>query len=126
VGRHHVISDITGKTGMAIPDAIVRGERDPQQLAKLRDSRIKANTETVAKSLVGDYLPEHIFTLRQSLQSYRHYEQQIAEWDQEIAAMLARFDLRDSGSSAPAAGSLLFGGVSGVRVQGRDQGREFE
>ena len=26
---HHAISDITGKTGMAITDAILAGERDP-------------------------------------------------------------------------------------------------
>jgi len=36
----------------------------------LRDYRIKASEETVAKSLVGDYRPEHIFTLRQSLDAW--------------------------------------------------------
>ena len=89
---HHVISDITGKTGRAILEGIVQGERDPQRLARLRDSRIKASPETVVKSLVGDYRPEHIFTLRQSLGSYRHCQQLIAECEQEIAAMLAQFD----------------------------------
>lgn len=38
----HVISDITGLTGLAILDAIVAGERDPTELAKLRDPRVKA------------------------------------------------------------------------------------
>lgn len=89
---HHVISDITGKTGMAILDAILQGQRDPQRLAELRDSRIQATPETVAKSLVGDYRPEHIFTLRQSLGCYRHYQQIVAECEQEIAAVLAHFD----------------------------------
>ena len=28
------------------------------------------------KSLVGDYREEHLFTLRQSLESYRHYQNQ--------------------------------------------------
>src|SRR5215469_8979306 len=54
---HHVISDITGVTGLAIVDAIVAGETDPDTLAKLRDHRIKASMETVRKSLVGDYAP---------------------------------------------------------------------
>jgi len=36
---HHVISDLGGKTGMAIVEAIVAGERDPHQLATLRDPR---------------------------------------------------------------------------------------
>jgi len=57
--------DITGATGLAILDAILGGERSPKALAKLRDRHIKASAETVAKSLVGDYRPEHLFTLRQ-------------------------------------------------------------
>jgi transposase len=39
---HHVISDITGQTGLAIVDAILAGERNPHVLAKLRHERIKA------------------------------------------------------------------------------------
>jgi transposase len=66
VQLHHVISDIPGATGLAILDAIPAGERNPETLAKLRDRRIKASAETVAKSLVGDYRPEHLFTLRRS------------------------------------------------------------
>ena len=47
----HVISDITGLTGLAILDAIVAEKRDPAVLAKLRDPRIKASEETIRKSL---------------------------------------------------------------------------
>ena len=50
---HHVIADVSGLTGMAIIEAVLAGERDPRQLAKLRDRRIKASEETVAKSLEG-------------------------------------------------------------------------
>lgn len=41
---HHVISDLDGKTGMAIVDAILAGERNPQTLAKLRDPRTHATS----------------------------------------------------------------------------------
>ena len=68
---HHVISDITGVTGTEIIDAILLGERDPHKLAELRDGRIKATAETIAKALVGDYRREHLFTLRQSRAAYR-------------------------------------------------------
>src|SRR6516165_1782919 len=81
---HHVISDITGQTGLAILDGIIAGNHHPQELAKLRDHRIKASVDTVTKSLVGDYRPEHIFTLKQSLTAYRYYQQLIADCDQEI------------------------------------------
>jgi len=88
---HHVLSDITGVTGLAILDAILAGERDPQELARHRDPRIKASPETIAKALVGDYRLEHLFTLRQSLASYRHYQQLIGECDGEVQALLGDF-----------------------------------
>lgn len=88
---HHVISDITGQTGLAIVDAILAGERDPFVLAKLRNDRIKASEEVIAKSLVGDYRPEHIFTLRQSLGVYRSYRKLIDECDREIRRFLEEF-----------------------------------
>src|ERR1700688_1631629 len=70
---HHVISDVTGQTGLAIVEAILAGERNPYILAKLRNDRIKASEAVIAKSLVGDYRPEHLFTLRQSLVAYHYY-----------------------------------------------------
>jgi transposase len=89
---HHVISDITGMTGIAILEAILAGERNPHTLAALRDRRIKASADTIAKSLVGDYRREHLFTLRQSLAAFRHYQELIAACDREIAQSLEEFE----------------------------------
>ena len=52
---HHVISDITGVTGLTIIDAILAGKRDPQELAKLRSERIKATRgrPPIAKTTAG-------------------------------------------------------------------------
>lgn len=86
---HHVISDLTGTTGLAIVDAILAGERDPTTLAALRNWRVKASAETITKALVGDYRPEHVFTLRQSRGAYRYYQQLMAECDVEIERHLA-------------------------------------
>ena len=97
---HHVISDITGVTGLAIMDAIVAGNRDPKELAKLRNHRIKASVETVTKSLVGDYRPEHIFTLKQSLTAYRHYQQLIADCDHEVQQRVQTFKGPDDAPTA--------------------------
>lgn len=91
---HHVITNITGVTGLAIIDSILAGERDTQKLAAFRDKRIGASKEIIAKSLVGDYRVEHLFTLEQSLQSYRHYQRLIVECDQKIADLLSAFDSR--------------------------------
>jgi len=91
VQLHHVISDITGLTGLAIIDAILAGQRDPLTLAKLRHERIKASEEVIAKSLVGDYRAEHLFTLRQSLTAYRSYQKLIDDCDKEIRRCLDQF-----------------------------------
>ena len=98
---HNVISDITGFSGLAIIDAILRGEREPSKLSCLCDARIKASRQTVAKSLVGDYRPEHLFSLQQALESYRHFENQIAACDQHIERMLAHFDSQEQYAEAP-------------------------
>jgi transposase len=89
---HHVISDITGQTGLTILDAILDGERNPKVLAELRNTRIKASEEIIVKSLVGDYRPEHLFTLQQSLDFYRHYQKMIENCDKEINSYLQNLD----------------------------------
>lgn len=99
---HHVISDITGVTGLAILDGIVAGNTNPKELAQLRDYRIKASPETVTKSLVGDYRPEHIFTLKQSLTAYRHYQKLIADCDQQIQQRIQSFESTDGGAATSA------------------------
>jgi len=91
---HHVISDVTGLTGLSILDAILAGERNPAVLAKLKDPRVKASEETIVKSLVGDYRPEHVFTLRQSLTAYRYFQKLIAECDREIEKLLHQFEAK--------------------------------
>ena len=92
VKLQHVISNITGQTGMAIIEAIVSGERDPWQLAQLRDHRIRADEETIAKSLQGHWLEEHIFELTQALELYRMYQTKMDECDRRIEAQLERFE----------------------------------
>src|SRR5690349_16099261 len=87
---YHVISDLSGTTGLAIIDAILAGERDPHKLAELRDRRIKASKETIVKSLVGDYREEHLYVLRQSLECYRNYQKMIVELDVEVKHRMSR------------------------------------
>jgi transposase len=86
---HHVISDLSGTTGLSIVDAILAGQRDPDQLAKLRDWRIKASEQTIVKSLVGDYREEHLFVLRQSLEGCRKYQKMIQDLDVEVNRRMA-------------------------------------
>ncbi len=85
---HTVISDIDGKTGLLIIEAILAGERNPEVLADLRDSRIKASREEIIKSLEGHWTAEHLFELRQCYQLYRTHREMIDECDKEIEKQL--------------------------------------
>jgi transposase len=87
----HVISDLTGLTGLAVLDAIVAGERNPEVLAKLRDPRIKASEDTLRKSLEGNWRAEHILALKQRLSLYRSHRDLIDECDKEIEKLVAAF-----------------------------------
>jgi transposase len=97
----HVIADLVGATGLAIVDAILAGERDPKKLAEHRDPRVKASTETIVRSLNGDWRPEHLFTLRQSRKTWGHYQEQIAECDRELERMMAAWDSHVDPKEAP-------------------------
>ena len=101
VQLHHVISDLTGVTGQAILTAILAGERDAQKLAALKDHRIKASRDVIAKSLHADWRAEHLFTLRQTHALWQTHQTLIGECDTQIAALLHAFDTRADVAAAP-------------------------
>ena len=86
---HHVVQDITGVTGMKIIRGIVAGERNSQALAEFRDVRCKSSIETIRGALVGNYQPEHVFALTQSLALYDFYQARVDECDVKIEQALA-------------------------------------
>jgi transposase len=83
-----VVSDITGRTGMRIIRAMVRGERDPQALARRRVHRCKESAEPIARALQGTWQPAHLFALQQSLALDDYYHHQIRDGDQVIEESL--------------------------------------
>ncbi len=70
VQLHHVVTDITGTTGMGIIRAILSGVRDPVELASHRDVHCKSSVDTIKEALVGNYREEHVFALRQAVELY--------------------------------------------------------
>jgi transposase len=80
----NVISDISGWTGQSIIQAILDGQRNPRELAKLRDPRVKASQEVISKSLEGNWRAELLFVLRQEFEMYRIFQGKIQECDEEL------------------------------------------
>ena len=87
---HHVVSDITGVTGMSIIRAIVGGERDPAALATHRERGCHASVETMCQALVGNYREEHVFALTQALELHDAYQTKVTACDKQIQRVLAR------------------------------------
>lgn len=86
-----VITDLTGTTGMQILRAILDGERDPVKLARFRDPRCKSSEAEIAKALTGNYQAEHLFALRQAIEGFDFFTQQLAACDAELEQIYAVF-----------------------------------
>lgn len=97
----NVISDVAGATGQQILRAIVGGERDGYVLAAMRDKRIRASAEEIAKSLEGNWRAEHLFALKQALGAFDFIGSQVAECDEAIAAQLDRMRAYDAEPQQP-------------------------
>ena len=91
----NVISDVVGETGQKILRAIVAGERDGLALAKLRNARIRASEDEIAKSLQGSWRAEHLFALKQALDAFDFCGTQLAECDAQIQAQLQALHVRE-------------------------------
>lgn len=98
---HHVVSDITGVTGIKIIRAIVSGVRDPDVLASMRDVRCHSSAETIRASLIGNYRDEHVFALSQSLDLYDFYQQKILECDRRLESAIAAMSAEVEAPLAP-------------------------
>lgn len=88
---YKVISDISGKSGMAIIGAILGGERDALVLSKLADKGIKASRETLIKSLEGNWRADQLFTMRLAYKHYQFLQSQLEECDRESERVIQQY-----------------------------------
>jgi transposase len=91
----NVISDVVGETGQKILRAIVAGERDGQVLGAMKNVRVRASVDEIAKSLQGNWRAEHLFSLKQALDAFDFIGIQLAECDTEIEQQLQTLKVHD-------------------------------
>ena len=97
-----VLSQLHGKSGMAIIEAILAGERNKQVLLSLCHESIRKNKpEQVLKALEGYYTTSGLFALRQAHTAYHFYQAQIRECDFQIQQVLDQIN----GDQEPPTGS---------------------
>jgi transposase len=99
---HRAVSDLDGQTGMAIVEAIVKGERDAVKLAELRHPNCKKSPEEFARQCSGHWREDHLFSLKQSLEMYQAVQQRMKAYDQEILRKVEELEREDCrGQKAP-------------------------
>ena len=91
----NVLADIVGESGQKILRAIVAGERDGHVLGALKNVRVRASVDEIAKSLQGTWRAEHLFALKQALGAFDFVGTQLAECDHEIELQLQALKLHD-------------------------------
>lgn len=84
-----VISDISGASGLRMVEAIVAGEQRPEVLLELCVTQLKEKkADLILKALRGHYRDEHLFALKQALNTWKYYNTLILECDKQIEAQL--------------------------------------
>jgi transposase len=95
---HHAVTDIMGVSGLKMVRAIAAGQTDPAALARLVETRLKCSAAELIKALTGQYLPQHIFALRQALERYDFLAGQIAACDSQVEATLKSLAVHEAPS----------------------------
>jgi len=86
---NHVISDITGVTGLNIIRAILQGVRDSKTLANLSVGQCRKKTDLIIKALEGNFRKDHLFALEQAYEAYEFFHKQIQRCEESIEQILS-------------------------------------
>jgi transposase len=85
------LSDILGKSGRAILDALVKGETDPEKLADLANERVKATRKELIEALRGRVSPHHRFLLKLHLEQIDTLNEAVREVEARLGDALQPF-----------------------------------
>jgi len=84
-----VISQIQGASGMRMIEAILQGERNPQTLLDLCDTRIvRHKSDNILKALEGNYNPTYLFMLNSNLGMWKIHQLELKSIDEKIESLL--------------------------------------
>lgn len=113
-----VVSQVLGKTGWSIIEAILAGQRDPKELAKLRQRGCKHSSAAIAAALEGTWQEEHLFSLKQAVEMYECYQAKIADCDRRIEEQLKKMARPEKSRELPAGGKRK-GGNNSLNFEAR-------
>lgn len=83
------IRDIAGKSGRAIIESIIAGERNAEQLVELLDVRVKKSKQEIILNLQGQWDDELLYELKDCYELLNIHETKIADCDKQLALLLS-------------------------------------
>jgi transposase len=86
-----VATDVMGKSGRAILQALLAGVRDPEQLAELSKGRLRNKKKELTLALEGRLRPHHAYLLTRILAHLEFLEESIADCERDIEEMCRPF-----------------------------------
>jgi transposase len=86
-----VLSDILGKSGRAILDAMAGGEANPEKLAAMVDGRVKSSQEQLVEALQGRVTKHHRFMLMLHLRQIDALDSALRALQAELEVHLSPF-----------------------------------
>lgn len=114
---HDVLSSLVGESGQRVITAMLAGEQDPDRLLALCDVRIQKNkAERIKESLHGTWAKEHLFALRQAVENWQHYQQQIAACDRQIEEVLREMSGPEEPGAPPVPPATKRGGINAPQI----------
>jgi transposase len=87
-----VATDLMGKTGRAIIEALIAGETDPDRLADLAQGSLKKKRSALREAVKGKITPHYAFLLKQQLHVIDDLAHRIEEFDERIEACMRPLD----------------------------------
>lgn len=93
---HTVINDLMGKTGKAMLEAIINGERKAENFLQFVDGRIKASHDDIVKSLEGNWRRECLFLIKQCYNQYQQLQNHMLDCDREVETILVQMSVEQT------------------------------
>ena len=87
-----VVSDVLGKSAREMLEALIAGESDPAQLAKLARGRMRPKIAQLQQALQGHLEPHHRFLLKETLAHLDFLKLRVGQLEQEVGERLSPFE----------------------------------
>jgi len=122
---HTLIRDLMGKTGKAMVEAILSGERHAESFLPFVDCRIRADRSAIVSSLKGNWREEQLFLLEQYYNQYMFFQAQLVQCEQRIEGQLQQMHAKTNDGVSEPEKEIKFTPTGRILKQKKTKGQPF-